>query len=332
MLPIEPALAARTLQTTRLARWRRAPGVVNTLAVGMAALALACAKPAEVADESAKAAPLRSGGIIPWPADTAVANPALARSVNRGAAILRHTADSLPTHVGNGLQCTSCHLSDGRVAGAMPWVGVYARFPQYRSRSGGVDVLADRINDCFQRSLNGKAMDPAGADMRDITAYMAWLSRGTVLGKRTPGQGLDSVAAALTPDSAAGRVAYVAQCSRCHGANGEGMTTRSPGVPDWAGVAPPLWGPRSYNIGAGMARVRAAAAFIRHQMPLDTPGSLSDQQALDIAAFVNAQPRPDFADKVNDWPLGGEPSDVAYTTNRMKREAGGAGPGRGRGN
>jgi thiosulfate dehydrogenase len=77
---------------------------------------------------------------------------------------------------------------------------------------------------------------------------------------------------------------------------------------------PPLWGPRSYNIGAGMARLRTAAAFIREQMPYDRAVTLTDQEAFDVAAYINAQPRPDFRGKENDWPNGDPPPDAAYQT------------------
>jgi thiosulfate dehydrogenase len=63
-----------------------------------------------------------------------------------------------------------------------------------------------------------------------------------------------------------------------------------------------------------MARVRTAAAFIRHNMPFDKPGTLTDQQAMDLAAYVTSQPRPDFPGKEKDWPEGGAPPDVPYRT------------------
>jgi thiosulfate dehydrogenase len=210
--------------------------------------------------------------------------------------------DSLPAFVGNDLRCVSCHLDDGRRPHAMPWTGVYARFPQYRARSGTVDRLEDRINDCFERSLAGRRLPVGSREMTDIVAYMALLSRGVPVGGSVPGQGLDSVPAAA-PDSARGRAVYATQCARCHGADGAGQ----PGYPA-------VWGPRSYSIGAGMARVRALAAFVHANMPYDAPRTLTPQQATDVAAFVNAQPRPDFARKVDDWPTGGAPPDAAYRT------------------
>jgi thiosulfate dehydrogenase len=231
----------------------------------------------------------------------------LGASVRRGRAILTATRDSLPENVGNALRCTSCHLDAGTRANVMPWVGVYARFPQYRSRSGRVIDLEERIGDCFERSLNGRSPAYDSPEMRDMIAYMAWISRDVPVGRDVEGQGMPRLEP-LVPDTAAGRVGYAARCARCHGADGQGLVE----------PAPPLWGPRSYNIGAGMARLRTAAAFIRAAMPHDEPGSLDPQQAYDIAAYVNGHSRPDFATKASDWPNGDPPPDVAYRTDGAK--------------
>jgi thiosulfate dehydrogenase len=228
--------------------------------------------------------------------------------VRRGRAILVATRDSLPSHVGNGLRCTSCHLDAGqRESGS--WIGVFARYPQYRARSGIVETIEYRVNDCFRRSMNGTALDPASAEMRDIVAYLAFLSRGTQVGPPTtpPGARLQRWAA-FTSDTSAGARVFLASCAKCHGATGAGTP-----------VAPPLWGPQSYNLGAGMSRVRTAADFISRNMPFDAPGTLTDQEAFDVAAYVNAQPRPDYKGKENDWPNGDPPPDVAYPTRSASR-------------
>jgi thiosulfate dehydrogenase len=223
-------------------------------------------------------------------------------SIRRGRALIHSTRDSLPHNVGAALNCANCHASDGTVANAMPLVGAYSRFPQYRARSGHVDLLEDRINDCFVRSLNGTALEPAGRDMRDMVTYIAFLSRGYPPGKDMQGQSVPKLDP-LVGDTARGRQVFASTCVACHGADGNGTA-----------AAPPLWGPRSYNIGAGMARVRSAAAFIHQLMPRDRPGTLTPQQAFDVATYVNTRPRPDFRGKERDWPHGGAPPDVAYPT------------------
>jgi thiosulfate dehydrogenase len=242
------------------------------------------------------------------PSDSEVADPEVLRAVQRGRALMRNTRDSLPAHVGNRLQCTSCHLMDGTRKDALSLVGVYSRFPQYRTRTNRVDVIEDRVNDCFERSLNGRAIARAGADMRDLVTYFAFLSRGVPAGARVEGgQGTPPLEPPLVGDAARGARAYATTCAPCHGADGQGTN-----------AAPPVWGPHSFNIGASMARVRTAAAFIRVAMPQTLPGSLTPQQAFDIATYMNSHSRPDFARKHLDWPRGDAPPDVPYTT-RGKR-------------
>ncbi len=245
------------------------------------------------------------------PSDSEIPAGEIGAAIRRGRAILDATADSLPDHVGNALRCTSCHLRAGTTPDAAPWIGVYSRFPQYRSRNARVNQIQDRINDCFRRSLNGKALAWDGPDMTAIVAYMAFLSQGVAPPGEVPGQGFRKMAS-LEPDTARGRQVYVGQCARCHGGDGEGMTNPDPaGSPRYY---PPVFGPRSFNVGAGMARLRTAASFIRSNMPFDRPGTITDQQAFDVAGYLVTRTRPDFVGKEQDWPRGDPPPDVAYST------------------
>ena len=255
----------------------------------------------EAADAAFPAKP--PSGVVQFrvPRLTDVSDTAVRSSVIRGHAILEATGDSLPANVGNSLRCTSCHFAGGTVPNAMPWVGVYARFPQYRPRSGRVDLIENRINDCFERSMNGRALPADSREMHDIVAYLAFLSYGIPGGAQVNGQGLPKLPR-LGADTVRGSTLFTARCARCHGAAGGGTA-----------LAPPLWGPTSYNIGAGMARRSVMAAFIHALMPFDSPGTLGAQQAYDIAAYVNSRPRPDFPGKEKDWPHGGAPDDVAYS-------------------
>ncbi|HYV99004.1 MAG TPA: c-type cytochrome [Gemmatimonadaceae bacterium] len=246
-----------------------------------------------------------SGGIpVPPLADSAFPKTPLGAAALRGRAILIATRDSLPDFVGNELRCTSCHLDEGRRPYAMTWVGVHGRYPQYRSRSASIQSLEDRINDCFLRSLAGKALPPGDDRMRAIQAYMAFISAGVPVGSTTRGQGIDSVTGA-PPDTLHGGKVFIASCSRCHGANGEGSDR-----------ATPAFGAQSFTIGAGMGRWKTAAGFIRRNMPFDQPGTLSVQDAIDVAAFIDSRPRPDFPGKERDWPKGGAPPDLPYRTGK----------------
>ena len=250
--------------------------------------------------DSSRPAPPQARGPA-GPADSLIPIGPYGDAVRRGRALLTATRDSLPTHVGNRLRCTSCHLDEGRRETGT-WIGVFAHYPQYRARSAMVEPIEYRINDCFRRSMNGTALDPAGADMRDIVTYLAFLSRGVDVRPPTPSNRLQKWAA-FTADTVAGARVFAASCAKCHGPAGEG----TPG-------APPVWGAESYNIGAGMSRLRTAAEFISRNMPFDAPGTLPDSQAFNVAAYVNAHSRPDFKGKENDWPRGDPPPDVAYPT------------------
>lgn len=287
----------------------RSDGARTTAESGTARTGSATSAPAAGKGAESPSAP--SGGKSPFriPDESEVKDSVILASVRRGRAIASHTRDSLPGHVGNGLVCTNCHLQDGTRKHAMPWVGVYARFPQYRSRAGETQLIEDRVNDCFKRSLNGRPLAPESRDMRDIVAYMAFLSMGYPVGAETEGQGLPKLEP-LVGDSARGSAIFTARCARCHGVQGEGTT-----------IAPPVWGMRSYNIGAGMARVRTTAAFVKQWMPQDSAGVLSAQEAFDVAAFVDAHARPDFKGKERDWPHGDPPPDVAYPTDGVRRKA-----------
>jgi len=265
----------------------------------MIALAMACGRGDAPAAAPASVTPPPHSQPAP---DTAIPAGPMGGAVRRGRALLAATHDSLPSHVGSSLRCFSCHLDEGRRESALPLIGSYARYPQYRARRARVDLIEDRVNDCFVRSLNGRALAFDGDDMRDIVAYLAWMSRGVRAADSARSQDVPSLATVVADTTRGARV-FAESCVRCHGATGQGTM-----------VAPPLWGPKSFNIGAGMARYRTAALFIARNMPFDRPGSLTPQQALDVARYVDSRPRPDFRGKENDWPTGGRPPDVPYRT------------------
>lgn len=287
-----------------LTRWKQA-----MVPAGFVLLA-ACQPAQEVApagDSSTVPVPLARVAFR-IPDESEIRDSVVLVSVRRGKALMASTRDSLPQHVGNRLQCVSCHPDNGTRQNVMPWVGVYARFPQYRARVGGIQVIEDRINDCFKRSMNGSPLVPESRDMRDIIAYMAFLSSGYPVFAQVEGQSFPRVTP-VPGDTTRGAATFAAKCSVCHGVDGAGTD-----------VFPALWGNGSYNIGAGMARVQTAAAFIKVAMPQTAPGTLTDQEAYDLATYINTRPRPDFAGKELDWPKGDPPPDVAYPVNSKKKQ------------
>lgn len=227
--------------------------------------------------------------------------------VQRGYALTMDTHRLLPDNVGDKLNCTNCHRDAGTRAKAAPWVGVTTRYPKYRARSGKVDELPERINGCMERSMNGTRLDLESEDMKAFVAYMTWLSDGIEDGKALDDIGMPRIKPPEEPDAERGKALYTTKCVACHQQEGTGLM----GAED-ATVFPALWGEHSYNVGAGMARLNTAAAFIRWNMPQGQEGTLTDQEAYDIASYFIFQDRPDFAGKDNDWPKGDKPEDARY--------------------
>lgn len=267
------------------------------------------------AGTAASSAPAAHTGFDPatWqpPADSAIPKDSLGASIRRGLAIVMHTADSLPEYAPGNISCTNCHINGGRNVDAAPLAGSQARFPKYMDRTGAVIGLADRVNYCFTRSLAGNRLPVDSREMQDILAYIAWLSTGVPVGegKKLPGaEGIREMPVTLAGDRARGQAVFAGKCVACHGPNGAGNPAIPPGIPA-------LWGPKSFSVGASMARQGKAASFIWHNMPYGLAKTLTPQEAFDVAAYVVAQPRPDSPGKEHDWPFGGTPADVPYATN-----------------
>lgn len=252
-------------------------------------------------------ATVRADDAYPGWRDAALPPGPYGEAVALGQRIVTKTGQAAPAYAGSALNCTSCHLDGGRTRWASPWVGIWGVFPEYRPRNARVNALEDRIGDCFERSLNGRRPPHDSPEMIGILAYMQWLSREVPTGHSVNGRGFARIAGHGSADPVRGERIYAEKCAACHGADGQGMTGT-----DGAMIYPPLWGDRSFNIGAGMARLETAAAFVKANMPLGQGGTLSDDEAFDVAAFFTRQPRPDFAAKHDDWPKGGKPRDARY--------------------
>ncbi|XZF14806.1 c-type cytochrome [Chitinophagaceae bacterium MMS25-I14] len=205
-------------------------------------------------------------------------------------------------HQSNGMNCQNCHVEAGTIPWGNNYSAVASTYPKFRDRSGKVESIEKRVNDCFERSLNGKAIDTDSREMRAIIAYMHWLGDAVPKGKKPKGSGimdLPLLKRAADPDK--GQVIYEAQCRSCHGAEGQGMAN-----PEGYGYTyPPLWGINSYNDGAGLYRLSRLAGYVKNNMPFQQATylkpTLTDEEAWDVAAFINTQPRPSM-DISHDWP------------------------------
>jgi thiosulfate dehydrogenase len=210
---------------------------------------------------------------------------ALGASIAYGYRLIVKTPRLMPGYVRADMSCDACHIAAGTQARGGSFIGVYGRFPQWNKRAQRVIALQDRIAECFLYSMNGRAPAYASREMVAIVAYIAWLSRGTPIGAKEPAA--DRFIEPLpsgSPDIARGAAIYSQKCVICHGARGGGHS----------GFFPPLWGPTSFNNGAGMAHIDRMTGFVRYNMPQNAPGSLSLQEAYDVAAFVLRHPRPHF--------------------------------------
>ena len=203
-----------------------------------------------------------------------------------GANILTDTKKFAGAYVGNDMKCANCHfnggLSQGGKNGGLSLVGSAAMYPQYRDRQKWAVDMTLRINDCFQRSENGKPLPEGSKEMIGVQAYLQWISKGIPVYADVPWVKLPAVKSDHKADKAAGQQVFASKCAACHGQDGLGTA-----------AAPALWGDKSYNDGAGMAKPATLAGFALLNMPRGNP-DLTPEQALDVGEYVDTQPRPKF--------------------------------------
>ena len=261
--------------------------------------------------------------------DPALNDSPLSTDIRWGFKLFTNTPAEATQFVPGRMTCANCHLNAGQRERSLPLVAVAAMFPEYNRRSGRLYSLNDRIVDCFWRSENATGVlgegdapsaaartlpSPASKEVLAISAYITWLARGATVGKNPAWRGQNAIAAsALIPvaklDRQQGEAIFNERCTSCHGVDGQGVMVgdKKPG---------PLWGPGSWNDGAGAARVYTLAGIIRYAMPYLAPGSLSDEDAQQVAAFINAKPRPVFPYKPQDYLTGKLPADSVYYAKR----------------
>jgi thiosulfate dehydrogenase len=200
-----------------------------------------------------------------------------------GKRIFHDTPNEARLYVGARLACSSCHLNDGTTPFAAPMTGIAPLFPEFSKRAKRMISLKDRIDECFIRSENGRPLPENGEEMAALVAYIESLANPQAGSAEPPGRGLIKVPA-LSGSPQRGEAIFVAQCASCHGSEGNGV-----------GLSiPPLWGPESFNDGAGMNGIENMAAFVVRNMPPTRPSSLTPQQAFDVSSYIHTKPRPNF--------------------------------------
>ncbi len=186
-----------------------------------------------------------------------------------GQELISHTSKYLGpkgsvAQITNGMNCQNCHLQAGAKAWGNNYGAVFSTYPKFRDRSGQVESIYKRVADCMERSLNGTAVDSNSREFKAIYAYIKWLGQDVAKGAKPHGSGIEKLAyldRAANPSK--GQIVYAAQCQSCHGANGEGQLT--PNELEYS--YPPLWGPHSYNDGAGLYRISNFAGYVKNNMP-----------------------------------------------------------------
>jgi thiosulfate dehydrogenase len=250
---------------------------------GGAAETAAAAQPATPMDATMASAakPFRS------PPEASLADDEFGKVVLQGERIFTRTGEFAGKFVGNSLRCANCHLDAGRRADSAPLWGAFIAYPAYRAKDAKISTLAERIQGCFRYSMNGKAPPLGDPVLVALESYAYWLAKGAPVGTKVPGSGYPKLPKPpLSADYARGERVYTANCALCHGTDGQGQSS--------AGQVtfPPLWGKNSFNWGAGMHQVGNAAGFIKANMPLSRGGMLRDQDAWDVAMFMNSHDRP----------------------------------------
>ena len=235
-----------------------------------------------------------------------------------GQELIAHTSKYLGpkgsvAQITNGMNCQNCHLQAGAKAWGNNYAAVFSTYPKFRDRSGQTESIYKRVADCMERSLNGTAVDSNSSEFKAIYAYIKWLGQDVQKGKKPHGSGIEKLAFLdRAADPQKGQIVYTAQCQSCHGANGEGQLT----VDELEYAYPPLWGPHSYNDGAGLYRISNFAGYVKNNMPYlltshENP-KLTEEECWDVAAYVNSQSRP-HKDQSKDWPkFEKKPLDFAF--------------------
>lgn len=274
---------------------------VAALSVGALTLALSERQLSKRAPSATAAAPAPQAAEAQTPAATpadsraAFAPPSLSEMptgpfgdmVKLGYEIFTDTPRYAKAYVGNTLSCQNCHLAAGRLADAAPMWAAYVSYPEYRSKNHHVNTFEERLQGCFRFSMNGKAPPQGGKVLVALESYAFWMAKGAPTDTGMKGRGYPTLPPpAQPPDYARGKAVYAAHCALCHQPGGQGLNV--------AGRTqfPPLWGADSFNWGAGLQKVDTAAAFIKANMPLGLGDSLGDQQAWDVAMYVDSHERP----------------------------------------
>ncbi|MGZ3834979.1 MAG: c-type cytochrome, partial [Mucilaginibacter sp.] len=206
-----------------------------------------------------------------------------AKLIKYGRSLIVNTAyylgpKGIIAHKSNGMNCQNCHLDAGTRFFGNNFSKVSTSYPKFKDRSGTVETMVKKVEDCFERSLNGNKIDSNSREMKAFIAYLNWIGKNVKKGIEPAGSGIRELPFLKRPaDTLKGRMVYVSRCQVCHGKNGEGLLNQTGTVYTY----PPLWGDHSYNIGASIYRLSKLAGFVKFNMPfkIEHTKRLTDEQA-----------------------------------------------------
>lgn len=169
-------------------------------------------------------------------------------TIRRGHDLFINTQQLRGKNVFNNMNCSSCHMGEGRLPFSSPVWPAAVILPNYRPKNDHVNSLEERIAGCFSYSMNGTPPEYGSDDMLALATYHQWLAKGVPIyqpGNTMYGRGYPRIPEPeLTVDAMRGKAVYESQCAMCHGSDGAGVTARGDVV------FPALWGDDSYNWGA----------------------------------------------------------------------------------
>ncbi|RYU91983.1 c-type cytochrome [Mucilaginibacter terrigena] len=240
------------------------------------------------------------------PAENTIPAGKAGDAIRYGRELLAHTAKYFGPKgtiavISNGMNCQNCHLDAGKKIFGNNYASFISSYPKRSNRSGRITLPAERITECFERSLAAiKTPDTSGKEIKAMLAYMSWLGQNVKKGQNLFGNATEKLAFMNhAADPVKGKSVFLAKCQKCHGVSGEGLLAAD----KVTYIYPPLWGKHSYNDGAGMYRLINFAGFVKNNMPYGSTyqnPQLTDEEAWNVSAFVNSQPRP-HKDQRMDW-------------------------------
>lgn len=236
---------------------------------------------------------------------------------------MHHTSETLGPHgntsypdtgepyVTTVTACSSCHFTGGHVPFGSPVYQSPSKYQPdpvtglgpYFTPLGYHRDLEDSIIDCFRNCMNAERSpekdDPV---MVALVDYIHWVSDGIIdpavkedwkLLPPEAGPGLPTIAgvSSMRADPVRGASLYASSCADCHDEDGPGAGEYKIG--EERPRIPALWGIQDgYSRGAAFYRTPVLGAYVQKHMPYDEPETLSNQDALDIAAYINAPDKP----------------------------------------